>query len=366
MSILMTRSLFVAAALVFFAPGALVAGEYQRARDGKTMVWNNEPKRGDEAAWSGARDEEGYATGFGTLTWYKGQKEPVKSFGIPIPLTGSSKVYARYYGNMVRGKFNGPVNVHAAAQTAHALFVEGVRSSAWAPGRAASRMPGARDAVSKQKPAVESASVVPQSTSIENSAATEPAADKPPGTTETLPTPAPTESAKAKSRKKSEEVALPQSGETPVRGGQADRAGQADLIGSGMPEDAKPPSTEELAQATPAKRSQTDVSLSSLAGPPASLHAGPERSSSGPSRKEPVHSTEGRLTKEEVLELSDAEAHARGYSPNEYGRADPLYNSADEIWSVSYKSLDATTENGKRFSVTVDDKTKGIVFVPGK
>jgi hypothetical protein len=360
MSPLITRSFLIWAALVFFAPGALVAGEYQRTRDGKTTVWNNEPKPGDEAEWSGSRDAEGYATGFGTLTWSKGQKEPVKTFGIPIPLTGSSKIYARYFGNMVRGKFDGPVNVHTeAGRTAHALFIGGVRTTPWAKGRAPSRMPGARDAVPKQKPAVESASVAPPSTPIENSTASEPAADKPLATAETAS--APTESAKAESRKKSEEVALPQSPEeTP------DHSGQAELTGSGMPENAKGPAQDEPAQPPPAKRSQTDVSLSSLAGPPASLHAGPERSSSGPSRKEPVHSTEARLTKEEVLELSDAEAHARGYSPNEYGRADPLYNSADEIWSVSYKSLDATTENGKRFSVTVDDKTKGIVFVPGK
>jgi hypothetical protein len=360
MSILLTRSLSVWAALVFFAPGALVAGEYQRARDGKTMVWNNEPKPGDEAAWSGGRDDEGYATGFGTLTWSNGQKEPVKSFGISIPLTGSSKIYARYFGNMVRGKFNGPVNVHTAGQTAHALFVAGVRSTAWAPGRAPSRMPGARDAVPKQKAAAEADSVVPPSTPIENSTASEPVATKPSGAAETAPAPAPAESAKAESRKKSEEVALPQSGETP------DRAGQADLTGSGMPENATPRSNEELAQAAPAKKSQSDVSLFSLAGPPASLQTAPERSSSGPSRKEPAHSAEARLRKEEVLELADAEAHARGYSPTDYGRNDPQYNSTDEIWSVSYKPLDLATESGKRFSITVDDKTKGIVFVPGK
>jgi hypothetical protein len=362
MPTLLTRSLFVWTALVLFAPGALLAGEYQRARDGKTMVWNNEPKPGDEAAWSGGRDGEGYATGFGTLTWSKGKKEPVKSFGISIPLTGSTKIYARYFGNMVRGKFHGPVNVHTAGQTAHALFVDGARSSAWAPGRAPSKMPGARDAVSKQKGVPESASAVAQSTPMENSSGPEPAADKPAGTAETLPSPAPAESAKAESRKKSEEVALPQQEETPVR------VGQADLTGSGMSEDAKPPSHDEPAQTPPAKKSQTDVSLFSLAGPPANLHANPPASGSpaGAKREEAPRSTEARLTKEEVLERADAEAHARGYSPSDYGRADPLYNSADEIWAVSYKPLDPTIESGKRFSVMVDDKTKGIVFVPGK
>src|SRR5678815_3773724 len=65
------RSLFVYSALLLFASGASGAGSYQRTRDGKTLVWNDSPKRGEEATWSGKRDRNGFAVGSGTLTWYK-------------------------------------------------------------------------------------------------------------------------------------------------------------------------------------------------------------------------------------------------------------------------------------------------------
>src|ERR1700730_15976587 len=99
MSALMTRYLFVCAALLVFAAPVFAYGEYQHTKDGKTTVWNNDPKPGDEAAWSGDRDSEGYAAGFGTLTWYTGQKQTVKRLGI-LPVT-TSHIYARYFGNMV-------------------------------------------------------------------------------------------------------------------------------------------------------------------------------------------------------------------------------------------------------------------------
>jgi len=75
-----------------------------------------------------------------------------------------------------------------------------------------------------------------------------------------------------------------------------------------------------------------------------------------------------RLTKEEVVDLADAEARSRGYDLTEYQRLDPQYNPADEIWSLGYdqRLVDGTAETGRHFSVTVDDKTKGTVFVSGK
>src|ERR1700716_3456226 len=48
MSALMMRYLFVCTALLVFAPGTFASGEYQHTKDGKTTVWNNEPKPGDE------------------------------------------------------------------------------------------------------------------------------------------------------------------------------------------------------------------------------------------------------------------------------------------------------------------------------
>src|SRR5438552_7897851 len=128
MSAMSTRFLFVCAAFLGFASVALGEGTYQRTKDGKTVVWNADPKPGDVAAWWGDRDREGYASGFGTLTWYKTQGA-----------TGSTEIYARYFGNMVRGKFNGAVNAHSKGKTAHAIFVDGTRTARWAAGPAPSR-----------------------------------------------------------------------------------------------------------------------------------------------------------------------------------------------------------------------------------
>ena len=104
-------------------------GNYQRTRNGKTLVWNDHPKAGDEATWSGARDRDGYARGFGTLIWYTSE-----------PGADKPQLYARYWGNMDRGKFNGPVNVHSKKKTHHAIFADGARLTHWSPGSARSRM----------------------------------------------------------------------------------------------------------------------------------------------------------------------------------------------------------------------------------
>jgi hypothetical protein len=130
------RFLFVCAALLVLMNAARGEGNYQRTRNGKTLVWNNHPKFGDEATWSGSRDRGGYARGFGTLIWYTKQS----LFARPTP-------YGRYSGNMVRGKFNGPVNVHSKGKTHYAIFAGGVRRTRWATGpappRGSAQLPGA-------------------------------------------------------------------------------------------------------------------------------------------------------------------------------------------------------------------------------
>lgn len=100
-------------------------GSYQSTRDGKTLVWNNHPTAGDVATWSGVRDHEDHARGFGLLIWYT--KEP----GLDKP-----QVYARYWGRMVDGKLEGPVNVHSKRKTHHAIFISGTRVTRWATGTA--------------------------------------------------------------------------------------------------------------------------------------------------------------------------------------------------------------------------------------
>ena len=107
--------------------GAVARGEgtYQSTRDGKTLVWNSHPAPGDAATWSGARDTYGYAHGFGLLIWYT--REP----GFDKP-----QLYARYWGRMVDGKLEGPVNVHSKRKTHHAIFIDGSRVTGWTAGTA--------------------------------------------------------------------------------------------------------------------------------------------------------------------------------------------------------------------------------------
>jgi ketosteroid isomerase-like protein len=119
------RSLFVCSALLLFASVAYGAGSYQRTRDGKTLVWNDSPKRGEEATWSGKRDKNGFAAGSGTLTWYK--VEPTIVTGSNIP---DARRYAvvinRYSGKMVQGKLKGAVTyVDANGKRLQATFVKG-------------------------------------------------------------------------------------------------------------------------------------------------------------------------------------------------------------------------------------------------
>lgn len=112
-------------AFALFGEIARADGKYQSTKDGKTLVWNGNPKRGDVATWSGDRDRNDYATGFGLLVWYekeRGNNEP--------------RLYARYWGRMVKGKLEGPVNLHAKRKTHHAIFVEGTRVTGWARGTA--------------------------------------------------------------------------------------------------------------------------------------------------------------------------------------------------------------------------------------
>jgi hypothetical protein len=120
-------------------------GKYQPTRDGKTLVWNNHPKPGDVATWSGARDPDDYARGFGQLTWYTKERGFVKP-----------QLYARYWGRMVDGKFDGPVNVHAQRKTHYGIFIDGKRVTSWTRGTAPSRATARwRALVAKRRPNVE-------------------------------------------------------------------------------------------------------------------------------------------------------------------------------------------------------------------
>ena len=287
------RSLFVCGALFLaFANVVLGDGTYQRTKNGRTLVWNNHPKPADEATWWGDRDHEGYARGFGTVTWYT-----------------KPALYARYSGNMVRGKFEGAVNVHSKGETHYAIFSDGVRMTRWAPGPAPSgAMAQWRAAVAARQ------STVPKP---------EPPAARP------------RSGAAAKTQSPSSKSAIAESSQLSTANSQPSKG-----------------------------RSKTDDSLPLLVGPPRSLRMGSVGSPAGVNPAPPAHA---HLTKEDVVDLADAAARSRGYDLSEYQRPEPQYDPADGAWSLLYdqKPVGGTTEIGKHLNVAVDDKTKRTVLVPG-
>ena len=105
--------LFCAVILLLGANGASAA-RYQRCRDGKTLVWNNLRGVAQEVTWSGLRDQNGYATGKGTLTWYR-----------------LGTFVNSYTGKMVRGKFEGPVIREQGNTRLQADFVNGEKAGGW-------------------------------------------------------------------------------------------------------------------------------------------------------------------------------------------------------------------------------------------
>jgi len=127
------RCLFVCTTLLLFANGADGGGFYQHTRDGRTLIWNNYPRWDDEATWLGERDSNGFATGQGTLTWYRVQRAIVT--GSNIPSSKGRIVSNRCSGKMVRGRFDGPVvNVDASGKMFHGTFVNGAKANDWVAG----------------------------------------------------------------------------------------------------------------------------------------------------------------------------------------------------------------------------------------
>jgi hypothetical protein len=98
-----TRRFFVPATLLALSfTVTAVAGQYQRTRDDKTLVWNEDHKRGELVSWSGKRDADGYATGYGTLTWYAPEDRLETGSNLPRE---QPRVLSRVTGTMVHGKF---------------------------------------------------------------------------------------------------------------------------------------------------------------------------------------------------------------------------------------------------------------------
>jgi hypothetical protein len=413
MSAVIARFLIVCVTLVVFAGVALGAGEYQRTKDGKTTVWNANPRPGDTAAWFGDRDSDGYATGVGTLTWY----------------TASGSVYGRYYGNMVHGKFDGAVNLHLGGRTAHAVFIDGQRTSRWVAGRAPSRIPEQRGKPSGREPVVAKAETIPEppatpkqrpTPSVEHLIAKKPAPTPSPAPVVTKaekvtplekqppsPPPAPViaktekvtplakqpaltpppEPVIAKAENVTPLTKLPEPSAAPSRSpspprtvGSAVTSGVAGVQhpitespAEGPLPVVSPPAKRTVSKpaATKGTKTKVDDSLRALVGPPSSLRGNPATGGWSESEKPESASSpaaNASLTKQQVLDLADAEARARGYDPAEFRRPRPEYNPARKTWSLFYdqKHADEMPEIGKYFTVTVDDNTKKASITPAQ
>jgi hypothetical protein len=140
--------LFIAAVLLLCANGA-TAARYQRCKDGKTLVWNNLRGVAQDVTWSGLRDLNGYATGEGTLSWYR-----------------LGTFVNSYTGKMVSGKFEGPVIRQQGNTRLQANFANGERVGGWSePGSIPTAAPTATTTTTP-KPTVEQAEI-PEETPAE-------------------------------------------------------------------------------------------------------------------------------------------------------------------------------------------------------
>ena len=380
--------------LLAFASAAFGQGEYQQTRDSKTMVWNGTPKPGETSAWSGDRDKENYASGFGDLTWYNAK----------------GKVFALYYGNMVHGKFEGAVNVHSSGRTAHAYFVDGGRVTGWARGAAPAKMSVPEGVVAERRKA-EAENVAAQK---RLAAATPEPAKKPktepekarpiehvaskPSATPAEPTP-PTvaekksETAAEKTEKETsvfEPTPIPTKPEITTHRSEVSGPPEspAPALERLVTESAQPsiqetppvtqePATEQKTEVTdrtseiaressprPAKKeSPADVSLNALVGPPSSLRTTsiPETSSQK-SESKSSSSESAPLTETEAISLADTEARVQGYGLDDYDRPKVDHSKVKGKWSLFYglKKTETGSERPATLIVTVEDKTRKV------
>jgi hypothetical protein len=313
------RRLFLFGALLplLWANGAFAdEGTYQRTKDGTTLVWNSYPIPGEAVEWSGKQDKEGYATGYGTVTWYKMARSNF-TFSKPHSVVGG-----RLSGKMVKGKLEGDVvkedvggggslikwNTKTSDGTTHAIFVGGNRIGEWVSGPAPSR--SKTSVVSNQ----------PRDENPEREVGAKTLAQE--------PSPVPRQPAKQKTSAPAKETAKP-----------------------------------------------ADDSLRSVAIPPSSLQtnrpakASPEASVAPPTLTSASSTDRTELTAREVIDVADNVARANGIDLSRYQNPQAQYVAEDEAWSVAYdqKVVDGgTPEPGRNFIVSVGDKTRKTSIGPGK
>lgn len=88
---------------------------YMLTHEGDALIWNNSFQPGDQALWNGDVDSEGYARGFGRLSWYK-----------------NGRFQYSYTGNMRRGKLDGSVDtVDSVGHTGSGAYRGGKKAGTW-------------------------------------------------------------------------------------------------------------------------------------------------------------------------------------------------------------------------------------------
>lgn len=137
---------------LLFASGAYADGAYQRTEDRKkALVWNNDPQPGDAANWSGDRDADGYATGSGTLQWFRVER----GFMTGSNIAGRKRTpISSYSGTMAHGKFEGGVMTVDHGKTYHATYADGHKKGRWIAGPLISKAERAETTAPAEKPAV--------------------------------------------------------------------------------------------------------------------------------------------------------------------------------------------------------------------
>ena len=401
------RSTLVCGGLLLAASAVFAQGEYQQTKDGKTVIWNGTPKPGEAVTWDGDRDKENYATGFGALTWY----------------TAKGSVYGLYYGNMVHGKLEGPVNVHTNGRTAHAYFVDGGRVTTWAHGPAPSKMAVPEEVVAEKRKvqaereaaaakkeaekrlaaaaeaekkakaereqarATEEAAAKAETTPAETRKSEVTSEEKPapeavkkepeptvaerqseaPSTSNSTrtfdePTPIPT---KSDIRSQSSEVSStterpPPALERPVTESTPPAAQESPPETKSEVAAQTPEITRESSSAPTKKESSADVSLNALVGPPSSLRAASE--ASPPKTETETSASRGNapLTETEAINLADTEARREGAHLDDYERPKVDHSAVKGKWSLFYGLKEGAAESGGPFTVTVEDKTEKV------
>jgi hypothetical protein len=336
------------------ALGASSEGNYQRTKDGKAVVWNGDPKPGDAASWFGGRDKDDYATGMGTLVWYR----------------GNGRIYARYHGKMVRGKFDGTIDVQSHGKTAHAIFAEGKRLTRWTPGGLP--LPGEETLQAATSPSPPARDPSSQETTAESSPASAPS----PPQTDTVPkeqivrepTPdvaqstAPSETERPKPNSQSLPLDIPAEGpslENPPQHEPENSTASASVPAHRSHVEPPPAATQ------PTITIQDKPEVRDFSGPPPSLRTNSEAEKSPADTRAETASqptAHAQLTPQEATSLADTGAEARGYDLAVYDRPKADYSAVLGKWSLFYsaRQADTTTDAPQHFTVIVNDATKEV------